>query len=64
MGIDTLGLTGPQIATIMDGLRPGFEGGHLRPPSVQTWSLEQAIDAYAAVQVGMPGIKHVLVPKL
>jgi NADPH:quinone reductase len=36
MGVDTLGLTGPQIATIMNDLRPGFEGGHLRPPSVQT----------------------------
>jgi len=64
IGVDTLGLTGPQIATIMDGLRPGFEGGHLRPPSVQTWSLEQAVDAYAAVQGGMPGTKHVLVPRL
>jgi NADPH:quinone reductase-like Zn-dependent oxidoreductase len=64
VGVDTLGLTGPQIATIMDYLWAGFEGGHLRPPSVQTWSLEQAVDAYAAVQVGMPGSKHVLVPRL
>ncbi len=64
IGVDTLGLTGPQIATIMDSLRAGFEAGHLRPPSVQTWSLEQAVDAYAAVQVGMPGSRHVLVPRL
>ena len=63
IGVDTLGLSGPQIATIMDSLRAGFEGGQLRPPSVQTWSLEQAVDAYAAVQVGMPGSKHVLLPR-
>jgi len=50
IGVDTLGLTGPQIATIMDSLLAGFEGGQLRPPSVQTWSLDQAVDAYAAVQ--------------
>ena len=64
IGVDTFGLTGPQIATIMDSLRAGFEGGQLRPPSVQTCSLEQAVDAYAAVQVGLPGSKHVLVPRL
>jgi NADPH2:quinone reductase len=64
IGVDTLGLTGRQIAAIMDRLRPGFEGGHLRPPSVRTWSLEQAADAYAAVQGGTPGTKHVLVPGL
>jgi NADPH:quinone reductase len=63
IGVDTLGLTGPQIATIMDSLRAGFEDGHLRPPSVQTWSLEQAVEAYSAVQGGMPGSKHVLVPR-
>jgi NADPH:quinone reductase-like Zn-dependent oxidoreductase len=64
IGVDTLGLSGSQIATIMDSLRAGFEGGHLRPPSVQTWSLEQAVDAYAAVQAGALGSKHVLVPRL
>jgi NADPH:quinone reductase len=64
LGVDTLGLTGPQIATIMDSLRAGFDGGQLRPPSVQTWSLEQAVDAYAAVQAGKPGSKHVLVPRI
>ncbi len=64
IGVDTLGLTDPQITAIMDGLRAGFEGGHLRPPSLQTWSPEQAVDAYSAVQVGMPGSKHVHVPRL
>ena len=56
--------TGPPIATIMNGLRAGFEGGHLRPPPVQTWSLEQAVDAYTAVQAGALGSKHVLIPRL
>jgi NADPH:quinone reductase-like Zn-dependent oxidoreductase len=64
IGVDTLGLSGPQIATIMDSLRAGFDGGHLRPPSVQTWSLEQAVAAYGAVQEGTSGSKHVLVPRL
>jgi NADPH:quinone reductase-like Zn-dependent oxidoreductase len=64
IGVDSMGFTGPQIATIMDSLRPGFESRHLRPPSVQTWSLERAVDAYAAVQAGASGKKHVLVPTL
>ena len=64
IGVDSMGLTGPQIATIMNGLRAGFEAGHLRPPSVQTWSLEPAVDAYAAVQAGALGSKQVLVPRL
>jgi NADPH:quinone reductase-like Zn-dependent oxidoreductase len=64
MGVDTLGLSGPQIAKVMDSLRAGFEGGHLRPPSVRAWSLEEAVGAYTAVQAGLPGSKHVLVPRL
>jgi NADPH2:quinone reductase len=63
IGVDSFGLTGPQIAKTMDSLRPGFEGVHLRPPQVRTWSLEQAVDAYAAVQAGGSGNKHVLVPR-
>jgi NADPH:quinone reductase len=62
IGVDSLGLTGPQIATTMNSLRPGFEGGHLRPPQVRTWPLEQAVDAYTAVQAGRSGKKQVLVP--
>ncbi len=64
IGVDSLGLTGPQIATTMDSLRAGFEGRHLRPPSIQTWSLEQAVDAYVAVQTGTSGNKHVILPML
>jgi NADPH:quinone reductase-like Zn-dependent oxidoreductase len=64
IGVDSMGLTGRQIATIMDSLRPGFEGRQLRPPRIQTWSMEQAVDAYAAVQAGTSGSKQVLVPRL
>ena len=61
LGVDSVGLTGPQIAAIMNNLRAGFEGGKLQPPSVHTWPLEQAVDAYEAVQAGVPGGKQVLV---
>jgi NADPH:quinone reductase-like Zn-dependent oxidoreductase len=62
IGVDTMKFTGREIATIMDGLRAGFEGGYLRPSPVQTWSLDQAIDAYTAVEKGTASSKHVLLP--
>jgi NADPH2:quinone reductase len=34
MGVDTVKLTGPAIAKIMDKLRAGFEDGHLRASPV------------------------------
>jgi NADPH2:quinone reductase len=61
IGVDTVKLTGPAIAAIMDKLRAGFEGGYLRPSPVQRWSLDQAIDAYAAVASGA-SLKQVLLP--
>jgi NADPH2:quinone reductase len=62
MGVDTVKLTGPAIAKIMDKLRAGFEDGHLRASPVQRWSLDQAIDAYTAVQKGANSNKHVFLP--
>lgn len=62
-GVDTMKLAGREIAAIMDGLRPGFEGGYLRPSPVQTWSLNQAIEAYSAVEKGATSSKHVLLPR-
>jgi NADPH:quinone reductase len=59
IGVDTMKLTGPAIAKIMDELRAGFEGGYLRPSPIQSWSLDQAIDAYAAVENGTTLDKHV-----
>jgi NADPH2:quinone reductase len=60
IGVDTIKLTGPEIAKIMDDLRGGFEGGHLRPSPVQTWTLDRGIDAYEAVEKGATSKKHVL----
>jgi NADPH:quinone reductase len=62
IGVDTVKLTGPAIANIMDKLRAGFEGGHLRPSPVQRWSLDQAIEAYSAVERGGSLRKHVFLP--
>jgi NADPH:quinone reductase len=63
IGVDTIKLTGPEIAKIMDDLRGGFEEGHLRPSPVQTWTLERGIDAYEAVKKGATSKKHVLLPR-
>jgi NADPH2:quinone reductase len=63
IGVDTMKLTGPAIAKIMDELRAGFEGGYLRASPVQAWSLDQAIDAYTAVEKGTGLNKHVFLPR-
>jgi NADPH:quinone reductase len=63
IGVNTLKPTGPEIAKIMDDLRAGFEDGHLRPSPIQTWTLDQGIDAYAAVEKGATSSKHVLLPR-
>jgi NADPH:quinone reductase len=63
IGVDTVKLTGPAIANIMDKLRAGFEDGYLQTPPVQRWSLDQAIDAYAAVEKGGSSKKHVILPR-
>jgi NADPH:quinone reductase len=62
IGVDTVKLAGFAIAKIMNQLRAGFEDGHLRPSPIQRWSLDQAIDAYTAVEKGISSSKHVLLP--
>jgi NADPH:quinone reductase-like Zn-dependent oxidoreductase len=62
IGVDTMKLSGPAIANIMDKLRAGFEDGYLRTAPVQKWLLDQAIDAYAVVEKGASSKKHVLLP--
>jgi len=62
MGVDTMPLTGTEIADLMNSLRAGFQKGHLQPPDVQTWPLDRAIEAYQAVEKGGSPVKHVLVP--
>jgi NADPH:quinone reductase len=61
IGVDSLGLTGAEIASIMDQLRPGFEAGLLRAFDVKTWGLDQAVEAYQAADRGGDA-KQILVP--
>ena len=61
LGVDSLGLTGPEIAAIMNELRPGFETGDLRPSGVRTWTLREAAVAYEAASTDV-SVKQVLVP--
>jgi NADPH:quinone reductase len=63
IGVDTVKLTNSAIAKIMDQLRTGFEDGHLRAPPVQRWSLDQAIDAYTAVEKATSSNKQVFLPR-
>ena len=61
MGVDSLKLSGPEIASALDLLRPGFESGHLLPFAVRTWPLARAVEAYEAAERGGP-VKQVLLP--
>ena len=61
-GVDSLKLQGPEIATIMDALRPGFESGALRPFDVQAHALDEAVAAYSGVERGGIPSKQILVP--
>jgi len=62
IGVDTMKLTGPEIAGILDQLRPGFEEGYLKPPQVRTWPLDRAVEAYQAADKGGSAAKQVIVP--
>lgn len=62
IGVDSMKLSGPEIAQLMDKLREGFDDGQFMPSSVQNWRLDQAREAYAAVQQGGSSKKQVLVP--
>lgn len=59
----TMMLTGKDIVRIMDGLRSGFEEGHLKPSPVKTRRFQQAIDAYSIVERGDSSTKHILFPQ-
>jgi len=63
IGLDTLKLGGPEIAAIMDALRPGFESGALKPDKVKARLLDQAVSAYSDVERGSGAEKQVLVPQ-
>ncbi len=61
-GVDTLKLDGPEIAGMLDALRPGFESGHLKPFEVQTRPFDKAVEAYTAAAKG-GAAKLVLLPQ-
>jgi NADPH:quinone reductase len=63
IGVDTVKLTSSAIAKIMDQLRTGFDEGYLRVSPVQRWSLDQAIDAYTAVEKATSSNKQAFVPR-
>ncbi len=62
VGVDTLKLGGPEIAGMLDALKPGFESGNLKPFEVKTWPFGKAVEAYEAAAKGGP-IKHVILPQ-
>jgi NADPH:quinone reductase-like Zn-dependent oxidoreductase len=64
IGVDTIKLTGPEVAEIMNELRPGFENGHLTVPDPKKWPLSAAVEAYQAVARGGSPTKHVLLPSV
>jgi NADPH:quinone reductase-like Zn-dependent oxidoreductase len=63
-GIDTMQLSGPTVAGILNRLAVGFDGGRLTLSPVTTWPLAQATDAYVAVGRGGVSTKHVLIPAI
>lgn len=60
IGVDTMKLTGPQIAQIFDELRIGFESGVLHPQNHTVWLLDSAAEAYSAVNNRKVSKKQVL----
>jgi NADPH:quinone reductase-like Zn-dependent oxidoreductase len=62
IGVDSVKLTGPEIAELMNTLRVGFQEGFLSAPPVQTWPLERAVEAYEAVEKGGSPAKQILIP--
>lgn len=62
IGVDTMKLTGAEIAKLMNGLGVGFQEGYLQAPAITTWPLERAVEAYEAVEKGSSPTKHILIP--
>lgn len=63
IGVDTAKLAGAEIARIMDALRVGFDEGIFQPPSIRTWRLDQAVEAYGVVEKGGSQAKQILLPR-
>jgi NADPH:quinone reductase-like Zn-dependent oxidoreductase len=62
IGVDSLSLDAVQCAQILRDLSSGFDTGELAPPPIAaTYPLDQAIQAYEAVDAGRGEGRHVLV---
>ena len=60
LGVDTVKLSGSEIAGILGSLRPAFEDARLVPPEVATSPLDGAVKAYEEAMKGSPK-KQILV---
>jgi len=59
-GVDTMGLSGLEVATLLNHLRDGFEEGVLTPPDIHSWAFDAAPKAYEMVADGSSARKQVL----
>src|SRR5271163_18717 len=60
LGVDSYGLTSPQVGEIEEELRAGFEAGPLKPPPIEIVPFEQAVQAYNRVADRQTKLKQVL----
>jgi NADPH:quinone reductase-like Zn-dependent oxidoreductase len=60
LGVDSYGLTSPQVAEIEEELRRGFEAGALKPPPIEIVPFEKAVEAYNRVADRQAKVKQVL----
>ncbi|MGA3187551.1 MAG: zinc-binding alcohol dehydrogenase family protein [Bryobacteraceae bacterium] len=60
LGVDSFGLTSPQVAEIEEELRSGFETGALTPPLIEIVPFEKAVEAYNRVADRQAKAKQVL----
>lgn len=61
IGVDTQKFTGPYIASVMNELRQGFQGGFLHISQPEPTSFDKAVDAYTNVAEKKTRAKQVLV---
>ena len=61
IGVDTMKLSGTDIAAILNELRSGFDSGVLKPQDHCSWTIDSARDAYGVVAAGKGSQKQVLV---
>ncbi len=60
IGVDSMKFAGPEIAAMMNELRPGFEEGQLQPPETDKVPLGNAIKAYTAIDSKQSKRKQVI----